>query len=224
MVKETIVIFGSSSEVAVELQKILKEKNFDFYSLSRSEIEKNLSNHTQLDDYLEDYDKIYTLFDQLGPTYVIFFNGFLAENRDQQIPNLSEIKKTDFLNFLVPYELSNRLSTDFLNIKKFIYISSMSAIRPRYKNYIYGLSKRKLEESIKHLGLRSYLIFRFGKIKTQMSKTHKDAPFTMSAEQSAKVILNKLEKSGIVYGNTGLFIVSIIIKILPYFLFKKVKL
>ena len=57
-----------------------------------------------------------------------------------------------------------------------------------------------------------------------MSKTHKDAPFTMSAEQSAKVILNKLEKSGIVYGNTGLFIVSIIIKILPYFLFKKVKL
>ena len=95
MVKESIVIFGSSSEVAVELQKILKEKDFDFYSLSRSEVEKNLSNHTQVNDYLEDYEKIYTLFDQLGPTYVIFFNGFLAENREQQIPSLSEIKKTD---------------------------------------------------------------------------------------------------------------------------------
>ena len=224
MVKESIVIFGSSSEVAVELQKILQEKDFDFYSLSRSEVEKNLSNHTQVNDYLEDYEKIYTLFDQLGPTYVIFFNGFLAENRDQQIPSLSEIKKTDYINFLVPYELSNKLGSDFLNIKKFIYISSMSAIRPRYKNYIYGLSKRKLEESIKYLNLQLYLIFRFGKIKTKMSKNHKDAPFTISAKESARVILDKLDQTGIVYGNTGLYLISMVMKILPNFVLKKIKL
>ena len=224
MVKESIVIFGSSSEVAVELQKILKEKDFDFYSLSRSEVEKSLSNHTQVNDYLEDYEKIYTLFDQLGPTYVIFFNGFLAENREQQIPSLSEIKKTDYINFLVPYELSNKLASDFVNIKKFIYISSMSAIRPRFKNYIYGLSKRKLEESIKYLNLQSYLIFRFGKIKTKMSIDHKDAPFTISAEKSARVILDKLDQTGIVYGNTGLYLISMVMKILPNFVLKKIKL
>ena len=29
-----------------------------------------------------------------------------------------------------------------MKVKKFIYISSMAAIKPRYKNYIYGLSKK----------------------------------------------------------------------------------
>ena len=224
MVKKSIVVFGGSSEIAIELQKILIEKKFDFYSLSRSKVDLNLENFTQLNDYMEDYEKISTLFNQIDVTHVIFFNGFLAENRKEQTPNLSEIKKTDNLNFLIPYQLSNRLNTDFPKIEKFIYISSMSAIRPRYKNYLYGLSKRKLEESIKHLNLKSYLIFRFGKIKTKMSEGHKDAPFTMSAEQSAKVILHKLEKTGIVYGNIGLYIISIIIKIIPNFLFKKINL
>jgi len=224
MVRKSIVIFGSSSEVALELQKILKEKNFDFYSISRSEVEINLSNFTHVDEYLEDYDKISTIFHKLGTTYVIFFNGFLAENRDKQIPSISDIKKTDYLNFLVPYELSKKLNTDFSNINKFIYISSMSAIRPRYKNYLYGISKRKLEDSIQFLGLKSYMILRFGKIKTKMSEGHKDAPFTMSAEDSAKVIFNKLEKTGIVYANIGLYIISVIMKMIPTFLLKRINL
>ena len=100
----------------------------------------------------------------------------------------------------------------------------MSAIRPRYKNYVYGLSKRKLEESIKYLSLPSYLIFRFGKIKTKMSKNHKDAPFTISAKESARVILDKLDQTGIVYGNTGLYLISMVMKILPNFVLKKIKL
>ena len=100
----------------------------------------------------------------------------------------------------------------------------MSAIRPRYKNYLYGISKRKLEDSIQFLGLKSYMILRFGKIITKMSEGHKDAPFTMSAEDSAKAIFNKLEKTGIVYGNIGLYIISVIIKMIPTFLLRRINL
>ena len=57
-----------------------------------------------------------------------------------------------------------------------------------------------------------------------MSIDHKDAPFTISAEKSARVILDKLDKTGIVYGNAGLYVISMIIKILPNFVFKKIKL
>ena len=35
------------------------------------------------------------------------------------------------------------------NVKKFIFISSMAAVKPRNKNYIYGLSKKTLEESVR---------------------------------------------------------------------------
>ena len=153
---------------------------------------------------MEDYAKIKREIEKLSNVIVVFFNGHLSENRDQYSPNLKEIIKTDEINFTIPYYLSLNLNNDLSNIKKFVYISSMAAVKPRYKNYIYGLSKRKLEEGIKYLELPSYLIIRYGKVITKMSEDHKNPPFTLTVNDAANYLYKNIIKTGIQYPILGL--------------------
>ena len=150
---DNIVIFGGSSEIATELNNILSSKNHKNFTISRRNSSHKDSDSLIVNNYLEDYPKIKREIEKLSNVIVVFFNGHLSENRDQYSPNLKEIIKTDEINFTIPYYLSLNLNNDLSNIKKFVYISSMAAVKPRYKNYIYGLSKRKLEEGIKYLEL-----------------------------------------------------------------------
>ena len=74
-----------------------------------------------------------------------------------------QVSKTDFINFQVPYVLTRTFENNLKNVDKYIYISSMAAIRPRYKNYIYGLSKMKLETSIKFLNPKKIFVYKIWK-------------------------------------------------------------
>ena len=100
----------------------------------------------------------------------------------------------------------------------------MAAVKPRYKNYIYGLSKRKLEEGIKYLDLPSYLIIRYGKVITKMSEDHKNPPFTLTVNDAASYLYKNINKTGIQYPKLGLKILSIVIKLLPGRIIKKIGL
>ena len=53
---------------------------------------------------------------------------------------------------------------DFNDVKKYVFISSMAAVKLRNKNFIYGYYKKKLENNILSGKLNNSLIFRFGKI------------------------------------------------------------
>ena len=99
----------------------------------------------------------------------------------------------------------------------------MAAIKPRYKNFIYGNNKKKLEVSIKKEGVK-YLIIRYGKIFTKMSEGHKTPPFSLSALDAAKILIKKIEKRGVVYPNFGLFLISILIKLTPSKLINLIRL
>ena len=210
--KENIVIIGSSSDLAEEFKNVCLQNNHRVFTVSR----KNNSekNHLCIKDYLEDSKDIYEFCKNNSNLIVVFFNGFLKENRPLESPNSFEINQTDFINFQVPYNLSLKLNS-LTNIKKFVYISSIAAVNPRRKNYIYGLSKFKLEKAVSFINSSSYLLIRFGKIKTKMSKQHADPPLTLSKEKAAKILYQKLNNSGIVYGNIGLMVVGNILKIIP---------
>tara|TARA_E500000081_G_C5902035_1_gene248197 strand:- start:290 stop:592 length:303 start_codon:yes stop_codon:yes gene_type:complete len=91
----------------------------------------------------------------------------------------------------------------------------MAATKLRYKNYIYGMTKRNLENSIKKLNLQDYLIFRFGKITTKMSEGHKNPPFMVSAEEASRIIFSNLNKKKIFYPRIGLKIIAGVLKITP---------
>ena len=101
------------------------------------------------------------------------------------------------------------------DIKKFIFISSIASVRPRYKNYIYGLSKYKLEKSLRFLNLSKYLVLRFGKVETKMSSSHESPPFTISANKAANIILKKLDFEGFKYASFSIFISSLFFLIFP---------
>jgi len=222
--QDNIVIFGGSSEIAIELNNILSSKNHKNFTISRRNSSHKDSDSLIVNNYLEDYAKIKHEIEKLSNVIVVFFNGHLSENRDQYSPNLKEIIKTDEINFTIPYYLSLNLNNDLSNIKKFVYISSMAAVKPRYKNYIYGLSKRKLEEGIKYLDLPSYLIIRYGKVITKMSEDHKNPPFTLSVNDAANYIYKNINKTGVQYPKLGLKILSLIIKVLPGRIIKKIGL
>ncbi len=221
---DNIVIFGGSSEIAIELNNILSSKNQKNFTISRSNSSHKDSDSLVVNNYLEDYAKIKREIEKLSNVIVVFFNGHLSENREQYSPNLKEIIKTDEINFTIPYYLSLNLNNDLSNIKKFVYISSMAAVKPRYKNYIYGLSKRKLEEGIKYLELPSYLIIRYGKVITKMSEDHKNPPFTLTVNDAANYLYKNINKTGIQYPKLGLKILSIVIKVLPGRIIKKIGL
>ena len=221
---ENIAIIGGSSELAKSFINLVDTKKFNVFSISRtvnSEMKQN--SYLKVDDYILDSEKIINFLDNKKNLKIIFFNGFLAENRATQIPTSEEVSKTDFINFQVPYVLTRTFENNLKNVDKYIYISSMAAVRPRYKNYIYGLSNMKLETSIKFLNPKKYLFIRFGKIITNISKDNKDPPFVMTPESAGNFILKNLDSNGIIYPKFQLKIISYILKMTPFKLMKNLK-
>ena len=206
------VVVGSGSEISQSFQKLLAKSNIPFFTISRST--SNNSKHLKVNDYLKDLDYIKDFIEKIESPTVIYFNGYLAENRNIQNPDLRQIELTDYINFQVPYFLTKELSIK-THIKKFIFISSIASVRARNKNYIYGLSKNKLEKSIKFLNISSYLVIRFGKVDSKMSKGHKNPPFTMTCDEAAKIIFQKLNKSGVTHANFGIYFSRLLLLLLP---------
>ncbi|MDC3227030.1 hypothetical protein OBA39_02895 [Acidimicrobiaceae bacterium] len=216
MKEKNIGLIGASSEISKDLLTLLNKEGYKTYCVTtKSNDSLKCYKKLSVQDYLEDKDKIIQLLYDVPNLIIIFFNGFLAENRDEQFPKIDEIIKTDKVNFVIPYSLTKSLNKELNNIKNFIYISSIAAVKPRYKNYIYGLTKRKLEESIKKIGLNKYLIIRFGKVSTKMSSEHRNPPFMMSSEEASEFIYSNMNKSGITYPKIGLFIISLVLKVMP---------
>ncbi len=213
---KNFALIGASSEVALEFSKLLNTKEINQILITSNENLKIEDNESLLvKDYLSDVQKIADFLKNYDNLVVIFFNGYLAENRDFKIPSYEEIGKTQKINFLVPYFLTFVLKNNLSDKTKYIFLSSMAAVKLRHKNYIYGMTKRNLENSITKLKLEDYLIFRFGKITTKMSEGHKNPPFMLSAIEASKIIYRNLDKKKIFYPKFGLKIVASLLKITP---------
>jgi len=213
MVNNNIAIIGGSSEIAIEFKKLCKDQDINCLVFTRKLSEN--SSFIKINDYLKESDKIIKNLMDLKNLTIIFFNGALYENRPIKFPTEQEIALTKLINYEIPIELTKKINKELKNIKKYVYISSIAAVKLREKNYIYGNFKKQLENDVKSLSLPSYLIFRFGKVFTRMSEGHKTPPFSMTSVQAANAILKNLNKENIRYGNLGLSVVSFIIKITP---------
>ncbi len=215
MVDKTLVLIGASSEIGVKFYELCNEVNIKTFSISRHYKTVDKKQGLKVEDYLGDYKLIKKELKKLKNVTVIFFNGALYENRPEKFPSDEEIFLTKIINYEIPLELTKKLSFELQNIEKFIFISSMAAVKLRYKNFIYGGYKRELEQSVKSLSLNSYLFIRFGKVFTKMSEGHRTPPFSMTSKTAAKVILKNLTKTKIIYGNRGLYFISKILIMIP---------
>ena len=209
--QKDIILIGSSSELAEEFYKIInKDQTFNVHTISS----KKRSNPDLLvNKYIEDIDSVSEFLGTFENPYIIFFNGHLRENRPSYFPNIEEIFDTFKINFLIPSLITKEAIKKNKNTK-FIYISTIAAIKSRKKNYIYGISKSLTEKFIKNIGF-NFLILRFGKIKTEMSKSHNDPPFTLDKFEASMLIYKNIESNGIIYPTIGLKVSAFLIKFLP---------
>ena len=215
MVTNNYVFVGANSELASAFSEQLTSNNCEIYGISRKPIPYlNESNQIQIKDYINDAPNIINFIKDIERPNIIFFNGFLAENRNIYFPNFDEIVETINANYLAPIGLTFEIRK-IIKANKFIYISSMAAIKPRNKNYIYGLSKKSLEETISKEKDLNYLIVRFGQIETRMSENHKRPPSTLTKKSAAIKLFNHIDKSGIIYASISLKLISIFMKFLP---------
>lgn len=206
---KNFILVGSSSDLANDFINILKNKGENVVTISSSAV-----SDIKVENYITDLNKIVNNLNEMNNLIVIFFNGFLAENRPIKFPTDKEIKNTEYINFSIPYLITEELVSKGINVYKYVYISSIAAIKPRYKNFLYGLAKNKLEDNISKL-VNNYLIFRFGKIQTKMSSTHADVPFTLSSSEAAEIIYNKIDEEKIIYPNFKLKLFSLLLYAIP---------
>jgi len=215
MVAKNFILVGANSEFATTFADKLIKNNHKVYGVSREFIPYlNKNEQIQLKNYNEKYTELLYFVESIESPYIVFFNGFLAENRPIYSPTYKEIEETIYANYLTPLHLFDQVSRN-TTVKKFIFISSMAAVKPRNKNYIYGLSKKTLEESVRKSGNLNYLIVRFGQIKTKMSQNHDEPPFTLTKDEASLKLLKLIDKKGLCYPSFSLFIMSFLIKIIP---------
>ena len=223
MVAKNFILIGANSEFATAFADKLIKNNHKVYGVSRAFVPYlNKKEQIQLKNYDEKSTELSYFVETIENPYIVFFNGFLAENRPSYSPTYKEIEETLCANYLTPLSLFNQMCKN-TNVKKFIFISSMAAVKLRNKNYIYGLSKKILEESVKKSGNLNYLIVRFGQIKTKMSQNANEPPFTLTKDKASLKLLKLIDKRGLRYPSYSLFIISFLIKILPIKLIDKIE-
>lgn len=220
------LIIGANSEISRAFINYCHQKNHKTFLVSRNkDLKENHKNVLIVEDYLNDYEKILDFVNDEKNLFVLFFNGALYENRPIRIPTKEEIEFTKNVNFHIPYKLFEALSTSNLMIEKFVFLSSMAALRLRKKNYIYGEYKRKLEEYVLSKSYNgNILIYRFGKVFTNMSLGHTTPPFSLTSQQAAEKIYKNLKKKNIVYPSLGLRLVALLINLTPSYIFRKLKI
>jgi len=220
---KNIVLLGSSSELASEFTEI--NSSYNVYKISSSNVDLNNSNNLLINSYFDNAEEIVEFISKINSPFIIFFNGYLKENRPTQEPNFEQISKTIEANYFMPYFITSKLLQSNVSIRKFIFISSFAATKIRYKNFIYGYSKKLLEESIKSFNIRNFLIIRFGKINTSLSNGHRNTFLDLSKNEAAKFIYTNLEKkSGVIYSSKLLYFISRIILITPSYFLKKLNI
>lgn len=204
-----IILIGSSSELAIEFDKKIK----NVFRIHKISSKKNSNPDLLIGDYIADQEEIVGFISNFINPYVIFFNGYLKENRPYFSPSLEEVFKTFKVNFQIPLFLTKKIKNNKLSAK-YIYISSIASVKAREKNFIYGIAKKRLEKEVNELGINA-LFLKFGKIRTNMSDDHSDPPFTLEKVNAAMLLIDSIEKKGVVYPTLGLKLMAILIKIFP---------
>jgi len=223
---KNIVIIGSNSDLSKEFAQQINKNEYEVFFISRissnSPSQNDGKNKLTIMDYENDINLITAFIDNIKNPYIVFFNGYLKENRPKYFPSDKEVFNTFKINFYIPYLIIKNINKE--NFKRIIIISTIAAIKPRLKNYIYGINKSLLENYLIKSDIKNYLIIRFGYIYSSMSQNHDPAPFAIKKSDAAKFIIKSLHgDKNIRYYPNVLYIVNLIFKIIPSSLLDKIE-
>tara|TARA_B100001564_G_scaffold341125_1_gene335429 strand:+ start:418 stop:1149 length:732 start_codon:yes stop_codon:yes gene_type:complete len=240
-----VLIIGAKSELGLELASLYARNNYNIYLAGRSIIDlevksNNLEKKYQIKSVLceldvtdyESHQKFYESL-EIKPTGVIYLAGYYPDP-SLSTSKWSETYKTVEINYLGCMSILNIVANQFVKDRRgfIIAVSSVSGVRGRAKNYIYGSSKAGLIAYMSGLRNRldKYNINVLTVIpgylnKANSSKKDYSSFLVSSSKNLANVIFSAQQNNKSIIYSSGLWrIIMFIIKIIPEYIFKKLKI
>lgn len=164
---KTVLILGANSDVAKECIKLYIKKGFYVISASRNlKSLENFADESHLDrskieiKYFDatDFASHQKFYDELSikPNIVVYSAGFLVENEEalRSFNGTFEMMKT---NYIGAVSILNIIAMDQTNknLERIIGLSSLSGVRGRKSNFVYGSTKSAFTQYL--AGLRQEL-------------------------------------------------------------------
>jgi decaprenylphospho-beta-D-erythro-pentofuranosid-2-ulose 2-reductase len=231
--KQTVLILGANSDVAKQAIKQYVEKGFYVVAASRSVeelqqfINENNISATQAEVKYFDavaFDTHQAFYNSLTdkPTIVLYAAGFL-KNNEEALVNWEGSFQMMKVHYAGAVSIINIVAMDLTNakLKRIIGLSSLSGVRGRKSNFIYGSTKAAFTQYL--AGLRQYLLSRnikvnvvvAGYIRSKMT-AELNLPESLMLEPAfiAKAVVDIGDKFTIVPGFKWKMI-YIILKLLP---------
>jgi decaprenylphospho-beta-D-erythro-pentofuranosid-2-ulose 2-reductase len=241
-----MIVLGSTSDISQAfIEKMLKEgETFPFLHLVTSNLEstEKFAKHLEvkyqqkskviLFDLLNSND--YSVFDQVDSNLLFCATGYLGENTEEGLYDNQNTKKILEINYSKLIPLINYFANKFEQKKSgtIIALSSVAGERGRQSNFIYGSAKAGFTTYLQ--GLRNYLFHKGvhvltvipGFMDTKMTQgLNLPKPVTASPEQAAQIIYKAYKKQkNIVYVSAIWCLIMLLIRNIPEFIFKKMKM
>lgn len=241
----TVLILGATSDIAVAIAKKYAGKGYDLQLASRNverlkPLQSDLSIRYNIHCGLHEFDAAnFTshegFFNQLPqkPEIAVCVFGYLGENETARV-NWSEAEKIITTNYTGAVSILNVISNYFAAQKKGVIagISSVAGERGRQSNYHYGSAKAGFTAYLSGLRNRMFhdnvhvVSVQPGFVYTRMTDNMKLPPLlTATPDAVANAVFNAVaKKKNVVYVKWFWRWIMLIIKSIPEFMFKKLKL
>ncbi|MGA9213599.1 SDR family NAD(P)-dependent oxidoreductase [Kaistella sp.] len=235
---KTVLILGANSDVAKQCILQYAEKGFKILAASRDLVSlKSFVVETHLEDKVEliyfdatDFNAHQKFYNELSvkPNVVVYSAGFLVENQEA-LRNFEGAFNMMKVNYIGAVSILNIIATDQSNqnLERIIGLSSLSGVRGRKSNFVYGSTKSAFTQYL--AGLRQELsskkisvnVLVSGYINTKINKGLKlNKSLMMEPDYVAKHIVNAGNSFTIV-PNWKWKIIYWILKLSPEFLVAK---
>ena len=230
---KTVLVLGGNSDVAKQCILQYLEKGFsviaasrDLNSLEGFVKENNIASSKITLEYFDaaDFSSHQKFYDELSekPAVVIYAAGFLVENQ-KALHDFESAKRMMEVNYMGAVSILNIIAMDLSNknLERIIGLSSLSGVRGRKSNFIYGSTKSAFTQYL--AGLRQELAERkiivnvlvSGYINTKINKgLNLNKNLLMEPAYVAKHLVNAGNSFSIV-PNFKWKIIYYILKILP---------
>lgn len=229
---KTVLILGANSDVAKQSIKQYIQKRFSIIAASRNTksleefVHENNFNSkvTILSFDSVDFDSHQKFYDQLPvkPHIVVYAAGFLVDN-EKALRDFKGTQQMMMVNYMGAVSILNIIATDEnnKNLERIIGLSSLSGVRGRKSNFVYGSTKAAFTTYL--AGLRQELASRnikvnaliIGYIRTKINEgLELNESLIMEADYVAKYIVNAGNSFTIV-PNFKWKVIYLILKILP---------
>ncbi|SEW48948.1 Short-chain dehydrogenase [Chryseobacterium wanjuense] len=229
---KTVLILGANSDVAKQCIKQYIEKDFSVIAASRNTQsledfigQNNLhSKVTVLHFDSVDFDSHQKFYNELPvkPHLVVYAAGFLVDN-EKALRDFKGTQQMMLVNYMGAVSILNIIATDESNknLERIIGLSSLSGVRGRKSNFVYGSTKAAFTTYL--AGLRQELASRdikvnalvIGYIRTKINEgLQLNESLIMEPDYVAKFIVNAGNSFTIV-PNFKWKMIYLILKILP---------